>query len=388
MPANLTPEYKNAEAEFRKARDSQERLKWLREMLRTIPKHKGTEHLQADIKTRIKQLSEEVSGPRKGAARTGPALTVRPEGAAQISLIGPPNSGKSSLLARATGSQTDIGPYPCTTRFPVPGMLPYEDVNLQLVDLPPISREYMENWYANALQPSDAALLVVDLNDPECVEHVVAIRERLDAKRVTLSEKWPYPLFETVEAGGGAGSAAAGGVVTVAKAGTGGAAANDGTANPDAASQGAASENATGEDDEEVPDPFRVTLPTLLVANKSDLDPDPEEVRILEELAGARYPALAVSAKTGRGLDALAGVLFRGLGIVRIYTKIPGKPADMGTPYTARRGATVLEVATLVHRDIARSLKFARIWGSGQFDGQTVGPDHRVEDRDVLELHA
>jgi hypothetical protein len=234
----------------------------------------------------------------------------------------------------------------------------------------------MENWYPNALQPSDAALLVVDLSDPECVEHVVAIRERLDAKRVTLTEKWPFPLFEVVPASGGLpGGAAKGGVI------------------PDLegrGSDGAAAGSAAGDDEggEDLPDPFRITLPTLLLANKSDLGPDPEEVRILEELTGARYPALAVSVKTGQGLDALGGILFRGLGIVRIYTKIPGKPADMGTPYTARRGATVLDVAALVHRDIARSLKFARLWGSGQFEGQTVGPDHRVEDKDVLELHA
>src|SRR5215471_15766688 len=65
MPANLPPEYKAAEAAFRKARDPRERLEWLREMLRTIPKHKGTDHLQGDIKRRIKELSEELERPQK-----------------------------------------------------------------------------------------------------------------------------------------------------------------------------------------------------------------------------------------------------------------------------------------------------------------------------------
>ena len=104
MPANLTPEYKAAEAAFRKARDPRERLEWLREMLRVIPKHKGTDHLQGDIKRRIKELSEELERPRTGGARGGPALVIRPEGAAQIALVGPPNAGKSSLHARLTGS--------------------------------------------------------------------------------------------------------------------------------------------------------------------------------------------------------------------------------------------------------------------------------------------
>lgn len=355
MPANLSPEYKQAEAEFRKAREPKDRLRWLHEMLRTIPKHKGTERLQADIKTRIKQLTDETSGPRKGGpAREGPAQTVRPEGAAQVALIGPPNAGKSSLLAKLTGAHTAIGPYPFTTKSPIPGMLPFEDIHFQLVDLPPISRDFMEPWYANALQSADAALLVVDLADPECADHVVAIRERLDERRVTLEERWPHPL-------GPGGSPAA----PTALPGIAGA-----------------------EHDEDVPDPFRVHLPTILLANKRDLDPDPDEVAVLEEITGVRYPALAVSAVTGEGLDGIGPRLFAGLGILRVQTKAPGRPPDTGRPYTLRAGATVQDVARLVHRDLAASLRFARVWGSGQFDGQQVGPEHPVRDRDVVELHA
>ena len=140
MPANLTPEYKAAEAQFRKARDPQERLEWLREMLRVIPKHKGTDHLQGDIKRRVKELSEELERPKKGGMRGGPALVIRPEGAAQIALIGPPNVGKSSLHAQLTGSGAPVAAYPFTTRYPEPGMMSYEDIHFQLVDLPAVSR--------------------------------------------------------------------------------------------------------------------------------------------------------------------------------------------------------------------------------------------------------
>ena len=152
MPANLSPDYKRAEQAFRAARDDRDRLACLKDMLRTIPKHKGTEHLQADIKSRIKQLTDELAGPKKGASRTGPVHSVRPEGAAQIALIGPPNSGKSSLHAELTGSHAEIGPYPYTTHEPLPGMMPYEDINIQLVDLPPTSREHPLAWIANALR--------------------------------------------------------------------------------------------------------------------------------------------------------------------------------------------------------------------------------------------
>ena len=150
---------------------------------------------------------------------------------------------------------------------------------------------------------------------------------------------------------------------------------------------------STGQQDHEVrddgfSDPFRIRLPTLLMANKSDLDPDPDDVKALEELLGLHFPALGTSTKTGQGLDALGATLFRGLGIVRVYTKAPGRPADRGRPFAMRRGATVLDIARLVHKDLAQTLKFARIWGSAQFDGQQVGPDHPVAERDIVELHA
>jgi ribosome-interacting GTPase 1 len=141
-------------------------------------------------------------------------------------------------------------------------------------------------------------------------------------------------------------------------------------------------ENLPGADD-----PFRLDLPTLLIANKSDLDPDPGEAEVLEELLGLRFPALTVSAETGDGLDDLGPFLFRALEIVRVYTKSPGKPPDTDKPFTVRRGDTVLDVARLVHRDIARDLKFARIWGKNVFDGQQTGPEHPVEDGDIVELH-
>jgi len=342
MPANLSPDYKKAERAFRQARDDAERLGCLKDMLRTIPKHKGTEHLQADIKSRIKQLTDELSGPKKGASRTGPVHTVRREGAAQIALLGPPNSGKSSLHAKLTGSRADIGPYPHTTHEPMPGMLTYEDVNFQLVDLPPISADYMDSWIVNALQPADAALLILDISDPACIEQAEAVRARLEEKKITLLERWP------------------------------------------SLSNAAAS---TGEDDDDELDPFRIYLPTLLIANKIDLDPDPDELAVLEELLGVRFPAVATSVVSGEGLDKIAPVLFEGLQIVRVYTKTPGHPPQMDRPFTVRQGATVLDVARLVHKDIAGSLKYARAWGSGVFDGQQVGPEHPLTDADVVELH-
>jgi hypothetical protein len=298
----------------------------------------GTEHLQADIKSRIKQLTEELSAPKKGGKRSGPSHVVRAEGAAQVALIGPPNSGKSSLHARLTGSRTEVAPYPFTTHLPIPGMLPHDDIHFQLVDLPPISNDFMEPWLIATLQPTDAVLLVVDVNDPECVEQIPALMTRLNDKKIYLRERWPGLPGE--------------------------------------------------EDSPEGPEnPFQLDLPTLLVANKCDLDPDPEEVKVLEELLGLRFPTLTVSAETGEGLEKLGPFLFRALEIVRVYTKSPGKPPDSDKPFTVRRGDTVLDVARQIHREIADGLKFARIWGKSVYDGQQTGPEHPVEDGDIVELH-
>lgn len=340
MPANLSPEYKAAEAAFRKARDPRERLDGLREMLRTIPKHKGTDHLQADIKSRIKELSEELEAPKKGgAARSGPPLVIRPQGAAQLALIGPPNAGKSALHARLTGSHAQVAPYPFTTQFPEPGMMPHEDVHFELVDLPAVSPEHPVPWLAGALQTADACLLVLDLSEPACVEQVQALHAILRAKRVTLSERWPAD----------------------AKA------------------------PATVEADE---DPFAIKLPTLMLANKADLVADEDaEVQVFRELTGFGYPALAVSAQTGQGLPEIGGWLFGHLGIVRVYTKTPGKPAEKERPFTLRRGQTIEDVARLVHKDLAHSLKYARVWSRTGMPGQQVGREHPVADGDIVELH-
>ncbi|MCP3976486.1 MAG: TGS domain-containing protein, partial [bacterium] len=192
---------------------------------------------------------------------------------------------------------------------------------------------------ANTLQTPEACLLVVDLSQPGTVERLIEVVTLLADKRVILSADWPF-----------------------------------GDQPP-----------ATASDEDDI---FALTLPTLLVANKADLLDDPTgELEVLEELSGVDYPTIAVSATTGAGLENLGEWLFDQLGIVRIYTKLPGKPPDGSAPFTIRRGDTVLDVALQVHRDIARDLKYAKVWGDGNFDGQQVGRDHKLSDGDIIELH-
>lgn len=333
MPANLSPEYKAAAAAFRGARDPRERLELLREMLRTVPKHKGTEHIQADIKARIKDLSGELEGGgSRGAARGGPSHVVRPEGAGQLALLGPPNSGKSSLHARLTHSGAQVADYPFTTQLPGPGMMPYRDIHFQLIDLPAVSPAHPVPWLAATLQSADAALIVLDLGDADCLGELQAVRSMLEARRIFLTERW----------------------------------------------------DAAAPEDESLAQ----RLPALLLANKADLLADPEaELATLSELSGLRLPSLAVSARTGAGLEALGDWLFEHLGVVRVYTKAPGHPPDRERPFALRRGQTVSDLARKIHADLAGTLRYARVWGRSGFDGQHVGADHPLADGDVVELH-
>jgi uncharacterized protein len=346
MPANLSPEYRAAAEAYRKARDPQERLEHLREMLSVIPKHKGTDHLQADLKRRIKELDEELAGPKRGGARSGPALVIRPEGAAQVALIGPPNSGKSLLHSRLTGSSARSGPYPHTTQYPEPGMLRWEDVLFQILDLPAISPDHPLPWLGSTLQSADACILAIDLADPECLQHVESVQAVLGERKVRLVTEWP------------AGAAQAAGAPAAAV---------------------------------DQVDVFDLRLPALLLANKSDLLEHPEtDLEALAELEAPHFPTMLVSARSGEGLGALGEWLWRSLGLVRIYTKTPGKPALHDRPFTLRHGEqTVGDVARLVHRDMAQTLKYARVWGASVVaEGQHVGRDHLLKDRDVVELHA
>ncbi len=332
MPTNVTPEYKRSEADYRAARDPHDRLAALREMLRTIPKHKGTEHRQADIKKRIKELTEELAGPKKGGARGGPPTTIRPEGAAQISLLGPPNSGKSTLHHALTGSGTAIGPYDFTTQYPQPGMLVVEDVGIQLIDLPPISSAHPIPWIANAIQPADGALLVVDLSHPGCVADVEDLVQTLAERSVRLIGDWPRSARLAED--------------------------------PD--------------------NPFLKLLPTVIVATKADDIHDvDEELGILEDLLGLELPTLRVSVMNNE-IEHVGPWLFDALGVVRVYTESAVRKDDR--PYTIRRGQTVIDVAGQIHKDFAANFKSARLIRPGQPDRQ-VGREYELSDGDRIEIH-
>ena len=337
MPANLTPQYLAAEERYKSAVTPQEKADALREMLATIPKHKGTEKLQADLKRRLAKLGDE-AGKKHGVSKASAIYSVRREGAAQVVLVGVPNVGKSSLLSCLTHATPEVGDYAFTTRLPQPGMMPFENIQIQIVDLPPVAREFYEPWIGNVIRSADLALLVVDLSSDDVLDEVEEVLGLLEHSRIYLL-------------------------------------------------------GTPGEKPEPEP-PNAACCDTMLIANKSDGPASAGNLEILREFYGGKFRIFPVSATLGDGLGELPRAVFDRLGLVRIYTKAPGRKVELATPpYVLRRGCTVLDVARAVHRDFEHSLKFARIWsshgaaGTVKFDGQMVERHHCLDDGDILELH-
>jgi len=329
MPANLTPQYLDAEKRFRQAKTPAEKISALEEMLALIPKHKGTEKMQADLKRRLSKAREEAQKKGKAGAR-GFTYHVPREGAGQVVLVGPPNSGKSSLLAMLTNAEPEIADYPFTTRKPLPGMMEFENIKIQLVDLPPLATAWTEGWVFALIRNADLVLVVVDLGDDDVLDQVERVKSQLAEHKIRL----------------------VGGVAAWS------------------------------------PEEALAEKRALLVGNKEDLEGAKERAALLAEFYGAELPILTVSAASGSNLEALRRALYDGLGVVRVYTKSPGKKPAFDAPFVLKQGATVLDVAESVHKDIAAGLKFAKIWGVDKFDGQRVTRDYVVQDGDVIELHS
>ena len=327
MPANLPPQYYVAEQLYRAARGTAEKVAALQQMLAATPKHKGTDHLRADLRAKVAKGLEELENPRRGSGQPQP-FVVRKEGAGQVALIGLPNSGKSQLLATLTGASAKVAAYPYTTRIPLPGMLRYENVKIQLVDTPAINDRDIQGQLFSLLRNTDILLLALDLSGDPLTEADEVFSEL---------DRFSYRLL--------------------------------------------------GCDDIPDPDDPLVQKPALIVGTKAD-EPDAEVAfELLQELYSTRFPMLAVSALGEARLDELARAIFETLGRVRVYLKAKGSEPDMKDPLVLARGSMVEDAAVLVHKDWLRRFKYASLWGSGKFGGQRVGRDYVLSDGDIIELH-
>lgn len=327
MPANLTPQYLEAELKFKQAKTTPEKIKALEVMMAIIPKHKGTERLRGQLKSRMAKLKEELQ--RKPAvAKAEQAYNIKKEGAAQVVLLGLPNAGKSSLLSGITNAASEVGDYPFTTPKPIPGMMRFENLQIQLVDTPPIQPDRIETGFPNLIRNADALVLLVDLAADPIFQMDILLKE-LDAMRIRAVGKGPVPVLETGWIG----------------------------------------------------------LRALAVGNKCDMENAMERYRKFEGRFKETFPILPLSAREEMNFEELKKEVYPLLNILRVYTKIPGKEPDLSEPVILRKGSTIEDVALSVHKDFAAKLRYARVWGSGKFEGQMVKRDYQISEGDVIELH-
>jgi ribosome-interacting GTPase 1 len=330
MPANLTPEYKKADERYRNAGTDEEKLSALEEMLREIPKHKGTEHLQGDIKRRISKLKTAMeSGGKKGGTKHVDVFHVPRSGAGQAALVGMPNSGKSAILAALTNAPVNVADYPFATDKPVPGMALFEDVPIQLVDAPPITADFAPPGLVNTYRSADLLAIVIDLASTAVLEQMEVCTAYLDSHKLILDE-------------------------------------------------------TAAEEDESI---LRLGRKTFVIATKADIAPA-GTLETLRELTNRPFEYIEISSETKTGLDNLMRRIFEMLDVVRIYAKKPHEEADMNEPFTLARGSNVHDLAYLVHRELAEKLKTARAWNSpNAHDGQHVPREHILSDKEIIELH-
>lgn len=329
MPTNLPPQYFEAEKAYRQARSAAEKIEALETMLAVMPKHKGTDHLKADLRARIARLTQEAQRQAGGATRAR-LYDVPREGAGQVALVGLPNAGKSALLAALTDASPKVADYPFTTQLPQPAMMPVENVQIQLVDLPPLVPDATPPWHRALIRQADLLLLVVDASGDSLDDWTTLLAElrRLRIEPVTPRSALP----ESVEA---------------------------------------------------------IPKPAQLVATKADRSEAPENVELLKLDVDDRLPLLAVSATDGTGLDELRRRAFAALDVIRVYTRPPGRPPDRAKPFVLKRGSTVEDLADLIHHELREKLKYAILWGgSGKFGGQRISRRHVLHDEDVVDLFA
>jgi ribosome-interacting GTPase 1 len=326
MPTNLPPEALEAEQRYRAAQSVAEKIACLEEFIGAIPKHKGTDKLRADLRRRLSKLKSAAQSQKKVSRQESP-FYIDKEGAGQVVVVGPANVGKSALVAALTNATPEVADYPYTTWTPTPGMMPMENIQIQLIDTPPLNRDYVEPELIELIRRSDLILLVVDLQGYpiQQLEDTIALLQEYRIMPHHLKDRHTEQRLLTF-------------------------------------------------------------LPLLVLVNKNDDQSTDEDFEVLCELFEEAWPLLPVSATTGRNLERLKQVVFERLEIIRVYSKPPGKEPDLNAPFVLKKGSTVEEFAGKVHQDFLEQLKSARVWGSGVYDGQMVGRDHVLHDGDVVEL--
>ena len=331
MPANLPPQYYELERQFKAELDNVEKLRMAQELLRIMPKHKGTAKVQADMKTKISKIKKLIAGGEKShGARTSVSFdSMQKEGEKQIILVGPPNCGKSSLLDSLTHAKPLVADYPYSTREPMPGMMTFKEVPLQLIDTPPISEELYESYMSGLIRTADVVVIVVDLASETMEKDIEFILEKMEEKKINLIPHIP--------------------------------------------------------DEDAVYNKTSDKL-TVISAHKFYEDESGEKLQIIKEKF-RNFSVVPTSILDEDSLENLKQSIFEIMKIIRIFTKRIGHDPVLENPIILPVGGTVLQAAVSLHKDFGQKLKFAKLWGEGKYDGQKALADFVLADGDIIEFH-
>jgi hypothetical protein len=360
MAANLTPQYQKAEQQYRRAQTAAEQETCLLRMLQLIPKHKGTEKLQADLKSRLKEVRQLRQQEQEASSRSGNSYRFAAQGAGRIVIVGPPNGGKSRILRDLTSATPEVSPWPFTTREPSAGMMSWKDVSIQLIDTPPLAGNQPEPWLLNLIRTADAVLLVFNGADDDAPAETLRVLQELNRRKTRLS-----------------------------------------------------TESGFDETDFAV-----LRIPTRIVATHAADSDCTLRLEMFRELCVAENiftdlldTIIPVELDRSELLPQLADVIYSLLNLIRIYTRRPGTAEIHPEPVTIPSGGTVEDLALALHEELFEQLSHARVWrqlreefvvnhdrpgsqttqvvhpGHSVHNGQTVGRQYVLIDGDVVELH-
>jgi ribosome-interacting GTPase 1 len=389
MPTNLPPEAKDKWAEVEDTHNPKQKILRMQEFLSLVPQHKGTMKLRGQVKKKMAVLRKEVEERKaKRAGRGGPKFFIEKEGAAQVALLGVTNVGKSCLLGAVTNASVAVSAAPYATREPVPAVMPFEDVQFQLVEAPAVMEGSAGGraWGLQTLalaRNADGLILMVDLSG-DAVGQLSLVLGELEKARVLVSKPRGRVDIDRRYMGAGLRIIVVGRLLDCSL--------RDVEELLRSYRVGDAVVKISGEvlldDVEDAVFESTTYRAAVVVANKLDVAGAEARLARLEGFVAGRLPVVAVSCAKRLGLEKLGAVLFEMLGVIRVYTKEPGAREPSQRPFTLRRGATLADLARSIHTDFERDFAFARVWADRLvFSPQKVGVGFALEDGDVVEIH-
>ena len=389
MPANLTAEAKKKWDEVAEERNPNEKLRLLQEFLALIPKHKGSEKLQKQTKRQIATLRKELEEKKRiKVGKSGPKFFMEKEGAAQIIILGPTKVGRSSLLASTTNAKVEISDYPFTTREPVPGMSPFEDIQFQIIEAPPLVEgaadgEGMGMQTLGLARNADGLILMVDASQNPSAQLSLMLGE-LEKARIFLQKPRGRVDIERRFRGAGLRISLLGRLVDCRLKDVEELLRSYRVVDAVVRIQG----EAMLDDVEEAIFEANVYRPAIVIANKMDVAGAEKRFVELKRFVGDRLSVVPVSCKTGQGLESLGKKLFDALGVIRVYTKEPSAKKHSPKPFILKCGATIQDLARQIHSDFYKQFSYAKVWSKRLvFSPQKVGLPFVLDDRDVVEIH-